>query len=164
MLAVLAEQLIALEEFAAPSDVSEPIQAVPRERRLQVYSFYYHPGILANNQRKDLLSHWEQDPPTMSMSYQFPCDPLEPHVPPATHVVSLRLKPYRGAGGFGMKSTFWYPISKVSTILDEEVPEETKFLDGPNMGDVALHGTVNKDLRSMIYLRYLSISMEDDLS
>ena len=154
MLAILAEQLMALEEAdgGQARASNDPATTVPPQCRLVVQTFHYEPGILAADGESADISSWAQNPPTFVIRYGFPDADLHP-----VHDIRIHMKPYASTSGFGMKSVFWWPMARVNTLLDEEIPEHTRTLDGPHLGFNHLTGRVRPDLRSLLYMRLLEL-------
>lgn len=153
MMGAIAEQILALEEDRS-SVLGDVQYGVPSTlRRVRVVSFNYNPGIIATLPQSEGLQKWSLDPPSMCYTY-FYTDTPDVH-----ETVRFRLKPYFSIGGFGLKSCFWYPMSKYPTIMDEEIPLDTRHLEGPHLGLTYFSGSVNFEARDLLYFRLLTIHL-----
>lgn len=154
LVCALAEHRMVIEERNALQAAGQ-VQGVPQGvDRLYLEGLHYHPGVLAGGRDCQMPDMWELDPPKIMSDYRT----LDNQIVNT----SITLKPYTSAGGFGMKSCFWYPVISTDqpSILDEEIPEETRHLEGPHPGYLPFEGQVKDDIRSEVYLQSLTITIK----
>lgn len=152
MIGTPAEQLMSLEEEACTEEELRMYEVPSRIRRLSLGNYVYEPGILQDNKRQDIFERWADEPPFMKFEYR------SSYASGRKSTFKIRLKPFISAAGFGMKSTFWYPIScnGNKTIYDEEIPLSTRSLDGSHFGHERFAGRFKDDLRSLLCMQYMS--------
>lgn len=153
MLGVFAEELMTLEEVG--DNIGDPPAAiVPPHRRLAVHSFTYEPRILTRSSESIVPESWETAPPSVTLGFTRSHRSVD-----LVQNTTVHMEPHKSSMEFGMKSIFWWPQTSSGGMLDEEIPASTRSLDGPHLGYLPFWGSVNTDLRSVLYLRFLYIAV-----
>ena len=165
------------------SEMGNTSTAIPKGlRRVRQHSFKYDPGFLcqAHSSGSDNDDPEQQTlcdglcasrQPSVTYRYFFYNEESDTSVdcdiqvntssrpprndPPLIQSATVRLKSNASPGGciFGAKSEFWYPICPHHAVMDEEIPEETRSLEGPHPGFLPIEGAVSHGAESLLGLR-----------
>lgn len=157
MLGTPTEQLMMLEEEDCTEEELQRHDIPPNIHRLSLDTYSYEPGILASTTNENTAyENWAREPPKITFAYRpsytsFPADSF-----------TVVMQPFASQAGFGLKSTYWFPISKsgLRPLFDTEVPRSTRAVEGSHgshLPHVAFRGRFRNDMLSVVPLQFLSI-------